>query len=389
MENNNNIVIIDNHKYFHDIEADCLIPIDSDDSDNLNDLNGLNDFDYSYSNKTESNKKQSINKSPTNLSNLENTDIPNEWYMEHYSIDFWENILSRSLNSSEKKMFHNIWNENSLNLDIKVLEKNLIKHNSYIKNITGNVGNCLFESLGSLGLGSNDLNISPHKMIRKSLATVLLMVKTEVGFFPKIDLTPEEIFNNINEIEFVKDKKTSQVYVYDYDTMIYDLSTSYSWERLPTEFILMAVSRIYQVEIRIYHNTTDFANIINVLEDGVEPENIIRLGQINEEHYFPLEKIPEYLTNNSDIIDYLTDKKIVYNESSIEFKKWSKTIMDSIGSSNNYNNENIENKKIIQDNPIPIIPCISNPIIMKTNKLNMEQEEDYKQISNFEDFHML
>ena len=53
----------------------------------------------------------------------------------------------------------------SLNLDIKMLQKSIIQNNCYIKSITTNVGNCLFESLGSLGLGDNDLNIAPNKMI--------------------------------------------------------------------------------------------------------------------------------------------------------------------------------------------------------------------------------
>ena len=50
-------------------------------------------------------------------------------------------------------------------------------------------------------MGDNDLGINEHYMIRKNLAAVLLAVKTEIGFFPKIDLTPEELFKNINDVE--------------------------------------------------------------------------------------------------------------------------------------------------------------------------------------------
>ena len=43
--------------------------------------------------------------------------------------------------------------------------------------------------------------------------------------FFQINLTPQEIFNNINEIEFIKDERTGIVYLYDYDydMMLFDL----------------------------------------------------------------------------------------------------------------------------------------------------------------------
>jgi hypothetical protein len=308
--------------------------------------------------------------------------------MENYDIDFWENLLSRKLYKDEQKIIHGIWNESALNVDVKVLQKNIIKHNCYIKNKTNNIGNCLFESLASLGLGDNDLGITNHVMIRKSLAIVLLMVKTEIGFFSKNNLTPEEIFTNSNEIEFVQDKKTGEVYIYDYDMMIYDLNSSYSWERLPTEFILMALSKIYQVEIRIYHNSNDFVNRINVLDDV--PENIIRLGQINEEHYFPLLKIPDELKNDSDVIDSILNTNVIYDKFIKQFKKWSKIMMDSMGhidvnckEKNELDNYNESNTKFNVSN------TYITTTIMKSNKLTTEQFEDYKQISNIEDFDVL
>ena len=404
---NNNILIIDGLKYFYDIDNNCLIPLDNFESKlelteqyNINEKkkdiqtkSSLNDNYLNYSLKKF--EEVSNNLDNDNKINEENLDNINEWYMENYDIDFWENILSRNLDKDERKIIHGIWNETSLNVDVKVLQKNIIKHNCYIKSITNNIGNCLFESLASLGLGDNDLGISTHSMIRKSLASVLLLAKTEIGFFPKINLTPEEIFTNANEIEFIKDKKTGEVYIYDYDTMIYDLNSSYSWERLPTEFILMALSRIYQVEIRIYHNLTDFINKINVLED--EPENIIRLGQINEEHYFPLLEIPDELKNDHDVVDEILNTKIVYDKCLKQFKKWSKIMMDSMMSLNNIskNDNSIDNKsencnqnynKIILDNSNDLN---TDTIIMKTNKLTIEQQEDYKQILNIEDFDII
>jgi len=237
--------------------------------------------------------------------------------------------------------------------------------------MTTNVGNCLFESIASLGLGNNNLGIKPSIMIRKNLAAILLLVKTEVGFFPNLpNLTPEEIFLNQNEIEMIKDTNTNQIYMYDYDMMIYDLNLNYSWTRLPMEFLLMTISRIYQVEILIYHNKTDYVNKINVWDkinnnvSYIEIEKI-RLGQINEEHYFPLLELVDELKSNPDTIDEILEIEIKYDKYSKLFKKWSKIMMESIGISGEANNS----------------------IIMKTNKsLSQEQIDDYNQISNFDNF---
>jgi hypothetical protein len=390
--NPNDIIIIDDNKYYYDYDIDSLIPID------LNDpYNNINKNSQNQSNKPnntdtltnmDSNEKNKISDDTTNL---------NEWYMENYDIDFWESILSRQLDRTERKIIHGVWNENSLNIDIEVLQKNLIKYGCYIKSITNNIGNCLFESLASLGLGDNDLNINPHDMIRKSIASVLLMVKTEISFFPNTNLTPEEVFSNINEIEFVKDKKTNQVYVYDYDLMLYDLNSNFSWERLPTEFILMAISRIYEVEIRIYHNKTDFVNKINVcpdLQKDLTEDNIIRLGQINEEHYFPLEELPDDLKTDSNVINEITNTNISYTQSINKFKKWSKLMMDSIGLNNDFTKNQTKSDDVIENNEKEKDERETKEtkeikVLKSNNKLTIEQIEDYNEISNFSDFDIL
>ena len=344
--------------------------------------------------------------------------------MENFDIDFWENILSRQLDKDEKKIIHGIWNENSLNVDIKCLKLNLINSYCYIKDKTNNVGNCLFESLASLGLGDNDLGIIPHKMIRQNVASILLSVKTEVGFFPNIDLTPEEIFTNSNDIEFIKDNNTSTVYEYDYDMMIIDLNSSYSWERLPTEFILMVVSRIYQVEILIYHNKTDYIHKINVFDNNHNVD-IIRLGQINEEHYFPIEEIPDDLKFDSDVVNEILNTQIKYDNNIKKFKIWSKLMMDSMETNHNsinkiyiedkeFDNLYLNKKFNINNNVEKIVQndgkysCVDfevelsvdtkqnleekkySLVIMKTNKELFKQKiDDYKNISDLEDFDVI
>lgn len=391
-----NIITIDNENFYWNFHNECLIPYEliktKDNEISLNYIN--NDGKKNTNENTNKNKKADEDKDI--IINL-------EWYMEIYDIDFWENILSRKLYNDEKKLIFQIWNENSFNQDIKKLQQNIIKHNCYIKNITLNIGNCLFESIGSLGLGENDLDIEPSQMIRKNLATLLLAVKTEIGFFPNLpDSTPEEIFLNQNDIEFVKDHYTKLVYVYNYDMMIYDLNTNYSWKRLPTEFLLMAISRIYQVEILIYHNKSNYINKINVWDkiknhsnydnkDNTNNEYIdddikkIRLGQINEEHYFPLSEIPDKHKNNVDIINKILKTEIKYDKWIKKFNKWSKNIMDSIGLNDNLIKLN-DNLIKLNDNEHNYN---HNFKLTNNNFLTQEQIDDYKEISNFEKFKIL
>lgn len=356
----NELITIDNKKYFWDCFSDSLVLLEDEQIVKSNDNDDVVVVDNDYINK----KTQ------------------DEWYMDLYDMNFWKGILGRKLYSEEKMMFYSIWNENSLNTDIKMLQKNILKYNCYIKCITDNVGNCLFESLASLGLGDNDFGIDTHKMLRKNIGSVLLLTKTEINFFPNINLTPEEIFNNINEIEFVKDNVTGKVYEYDFNMMILDLTLNYSWKRLPTEFILMAISRIYEVEILVYHNKSNYIHKINVCNNYDKNYEKIRLGLINEEHYFPLLELPQELINDPDVIKEILNKDIKYTKSINKFKKWSKLMYDSINTNTNYDNfVSSENK--IENNK-------NNQKIMVTDtKLSNELIEDYNQISNFEDFEII
>ena len=335
-----NTMIIDNQKFYYDCENNNLIHLESYDTTNFNKV---------------------LDK---------NTDC-DDWYITNYDINFWEKILSRKLHKKEIKIFHDIWNENILNLDIKVLQKNIINNGCYIKSITNNIGNCLFESFAELGLGDNDLSILPCKMIRMNLASLLLAVKTQKGFFPIIpELTPEEIFANCNEIEFVKEKETNNVYVYNYDMMIIDLNSDFSWNKLPTEFLLMVISRIYQVEINIYHNNTNYINKINVWNNLNYNIEKILLGQINEEHYFPLLELPNNLKGDTDVIKEILNTDIKYDHGIKKFNKWSKSIINSYYS-------NIDNDIILENKS------------KEVSKLNDEQIYDYDQIDNLNDFYFL
>ncbi len=269
------------------------------------------------------------------LSDLENNDFHNKkiksdmvmdelWYPKKPDIDLWESFLNRSLSLKEKAIILDTFVEKDLNNSIKGLQQNILGSNCFIHSLTENNGNCLFESLGKLGLGELDSITPPHIVLRKNLASILLYMRNITDFFPNISLTPEEIFENSNEIEFFKNNNTGDVYVYNYDMMICDLRTNYSWERLPTELILLTVSRLYEVKILIYHNKTRYINEINVWK-GIIPDDeidIIRLGHINEEHYLPVLKLPDELIDDIDTIHNISKIKLEYDYKKINYKAW-------------------------------------------------------------------
>lgn len=239
------------------------------------------------------------------------------WYPETADIDTWEFYLERELDSEEKKIFYGVILEEELNKDMDMLKKNLLHDKSlFIYETTSNNGNCLFESLCYLNLG-DDANLTYYngdkiikflsENMRQNLAKVLLLIRNNKDFFPNIGLTPEEIFLNSNEIDTVYSKTDDQIYKYDYDMMLCDLYSNFSWSRLPTELLLTAISRIYQVKIIIYHNNSNYTSVINAFND----DNIttIRLGHINEEHYVPIIQIPEFVLSSPELYNEFSKKK--------------------------------------------------------------------------------
>jgi hypothetical protein len=123
--------------------------------------------------------------------------------------------------------------------------------------------------------------------------------------------------------------------------MICDLRTKYKWKRLPTELILMAVSRIYQVKILIHHNNSQYINEINVWAGHIPDESIdvIRLALINEEHYVPIMQIPNELLNDFDTIQAIGKINLEYSDALGDYQKWIDVMTRSIQDSLDNNNE--------------------------------------------------
>ena len=144
-------------------------------------------------------------------------------------------------------------------------------------------------------------------------------------FFPYLNQSLKDIFINSNDIISVFDKNEEKSYKYNYDMMLVDLYSKHSWSRLPTELILMVISRIYKIQILIYHNNSTYVSKVNVWEncDYISP-TIIRLGQLNEEHYVPITQITS--SSSFDIIN----KKIKYVKAKNRFHKWARELIINI-----------------------------------------------------------
>lgn len=255
-----------------------------------------------------------------------------------------KNNLKRTLLESEINNIINIFIEKKFNLQLKYLKKNVTSINCFIPKLTNLNGNCLFESLSILGLSETDeiLDINDKcKFLRNNIAKILTIVK-DFNIFPNINMTPNEIFQNSNDIEFIKDGDTNKVYEYNYEVMINDLILNNSWHRLPMELILMTISRIYQVKILVLHNKTQYITEINVFKDIIDDNNIdtIRLGLINEEHYLPVLELPQEQKDNKKIIENLLNSKLEYNNETSKYHIWEKNIKLLIEKENNESNEN-------------------------------------------------
>ena len=290
------------------------------------------------------NEKNELIKDKTKINNLIENYNYNINFDLNLDIDKWEKKLNRNLNIEEKILFVKVLNEKEINKKIFYFKKIIMKSNCFIKAITNYEGNCLFESLISLGITDNLIGDNKNMLLRENISSILLENENNKDFFPNLKISPKEIFNNMNEIETIKEDNKEKKY--DYHMMIDDLKKNGSWKNLPTELILMIISRIYNLKIIIFHDRTHYTSEINQYYD--EKYNIIRLGLIGEEHYFPILELDKELHDNPDVIKEILDKKIEYNNYKNIFKSWSKVQKELISNRipnlylDNQNNEDIE-----------------------------------------------
>jgi hypothetical protein len=242
------------------------------------------------------------------------------YYPKTSDIETWESFLNRELTMEEKLYLMDVIIEKGLNKEIYCLQENLKRDGTlYIPKLTSNVGNCLFESLEILGYGDAE-------QIRKNVSAVMTLCASNESFFPFIHQSIRNIFTNSNDIATVLDKDENKSYKYNYDMMLVDLYSKHSWSRLPTELILMVISRIYKIEILISHNNTQYITKINVWDDMPIIASI-RLGQLNEEHYVPIKQITDAISAD------MVNKKIKYVKAKNRFHKWARELVININES--------------------------------------------------------
>lgn len=191
----------------------------------------------------------------------------------------WESTFNeKDLNLDKKKSVKlkpiNII-ETDLEKKINKLEKNCKKYNYNITKITNLNGDCLFEVLVYNELGENVMNI------RNMIAALFISFRNVIGFFDKFENnTLEELFNDFS-IKINKHKK------YSYDVMCNDIIKKGSWMNLPTNLILMVISRCFNIKFVIINSDIDNLIVINECKNVTKE---IGLGFLPEFHYIGITK---------------------------------------------------------------------------------------------------
>lgn len=206
----------------------------------------------------------------------------------------WKNYLERELKSDELVILNEYFSEIHYNKNkIDSLYDKLKEQNLEISKLTKRKGNCLFESLNNLGLGQN------VSELRKTLSYLLSTFRDYPNFIPESNMTLKEMFECSNEIEYVKCSSTGKLFRYNYEVMIKDICNDCSWTSLPTQLLLLVLSRFFNIDFYIINKNTNFDNptivsaFSNLENNNRENVKKIYLGHILEEHYFPVKKVDD------------------------------------------------------------------------------------------------
>jgi hypothetical protein len=225
----------------------------------------------------------------------------------------WSEYLNRDLNNDEECLLDELKKEMIVNNMLSDLNKVLEGRNNidklYIPLLTKIDGNCLFESLVYHGIG-NDI-----KSLRSSLG--YLIYQLQDSYLPDQNKTIREMYDTFfcDDINFVYCNEDKKIYKYNYNLMCIDITSMNSWDRLPTNLILVIISWIFKLKIIILSDNTNYENIINAYDSSEENNTLelkeIYLGKIGGEfHYLPL-----------DIVK-TTNKNLKYNDIKRMFIKW-------------------------------------------------------------------
>ncbi len=255
----------------------------------------------------------------------------------------WMEYLDRDLTPYEDNILNDLKCEKDINKQLEELHNIVIDKGYYISDLTNLHGNCLFESLVHHNI-CNDETI-----LRKSLAHLLYIYGNYKGFFESQNETLRELFVFANDIEFVFNPNDKTFYQYTYDIMCQDISNDNSWMRLPTQLLLMFISRLFNIEIIIIHDnghetiinsnnssetiinsnnsSETIINSNNSSETIINSNNKIYLCLMNEFHYLPLKKINKGKDDGKKDEKEEEDEEIeilLYNDAYNKFIEWSK-----------------------------------------------------------------
>jgi len=230
--------------------------------------------------------------------------------------EIWMKYLDRPLNENEILLLNELKQEILINNMITNLNNVISKkdiNNLYIPLLTKIDGNCLFESLVYHGIGKD------IKSLRAGIG--YLMYQLQDNYLPNQNNTIKNTYDTFfcDDINFVYSNKDKKIYNYNYNLMCKDIVSNNSWDRLPTNLIMIVISWLFRIRIIVISDNTNYENIINAFDNLNNNEmpklKDIYLGKIGGEfHYFPLEITNEL--NNKPKLKYCNMKKI--------FIKWAR-----------------------------------------------------------------
>jgi hypothetical protein len=275
----------------------------------------------------------------------------------------WSKYLNRELTNKEKNIINCANGENQLNKIIKKFVENNKEYNVYIPKLSVTNGNCLFDSLCYHLTDINPIDL-------RKLVSNFMRIYKNFNIFHTSELTLNDMFTFQNDIEYLHDIKNDKVYKYTFDIMCSDLECETSWERLPTELILMCISYIYDAKISIYHNNKHITQI-NSSENCVKT---IYIGLLNESHYIPLD-----IKKDTDPDD-ICDNYYLYNHFINMYTKWSTIVKKQRENQKQQEKEQLEKEQLEKEQ-------LEKEQLEKEQleKEQLEKEQQEKEISQLEE----
>ena len=239
-------------------------------------------------------------------------------YITTSSTKYWEVILNsigREFTQDDHQIIKRTICEKDDNNKIKQIHELALKNNLCVVQLSSQDGNCLFDSLEKSGIGMNALEL------RQMISRIFYLFADLPNLIPTNPMTLRELFNNVNDIEYVFSNETNLLYRYNYDMFCLDLYEEGNWSRLPTELLLMVISYFMDIQIHIYHDNQHI-NLINLSDSN----KVICVGLIDESHYIPINAI-----NLINLIDPNIQNFPKYKYCLKEFHQWAREIADEAG----------------------------------------------------------